>query len=147
MMLKYLITGATGGFGGHILDYFIKNVPLNEFAVSSSQVGKRPYFEGRGVQFRHLDYEDSSTLEVGLRDVQNLLFVSTNTNVIHIDRIHRHHQNVVLAAAKANVRHVCGAYIQPSQYVTNFAHHRCGTHLCLSVDLGMTQRSRSNSSI
>jgi uncharacterized protein YbjT (DUF2867 family) len=110
MTLKYLITGATGGLGGRILDYFVANVLLSEFAVSSSQIGNRPVFESRGVQFRYLDYEDSATLEVGLCDVQNLLFVSKNTNVIYIDRITRHHWNVVSAAVKANVRHVYCSY-------------------------------------
>ncbi|KAK5801373.1 hypothetical protein VI817_003585 [Penicillium citrinum] len=106
MTLKYLITGATGGLGGLVLEYFIANVPLGDFAVSSSRIENRSLFERRGVQFRHLDYEDSATLEVGLRHVQNLLFVSTNTNVIHIDRILRHHGNMVSAAAKAHVGHV-----------------------------------------
>ncbi|KAJ5192830.1 hypothetical protein N7449_008972 [Penicillium cf. viridicatum] len=106
MTLKYLITGATGGLGGLILEYFIPNIPLGEFAVSSSRTENKGVFERRGIQFRHLNYEDPATLEVGLRDVQNLLFVSTNTNVIHIDRILRHHRNVVTAAAKANVLHV-----------------------------------------
>ncbi|KAJ5629101.1 hypothetical protein N7490_011329 [Penicillium lividum] len=106
MTLKYLITGTTGGFGGQVLEFFIANVPLGEFAVSSSQISNRSMFESRGIQFRHLDYEDPATLEVGLHEVQNLLFVSTNTNVIHIDRILRHHQNVVAAAAKALVGHV-----------------------------------------
>lgn len=106
MTLKYLITGATGGLGGLVLEYFIANVPLGDFAVSSSRIENRSLFERRGVQFRHLDYEDSAILEVGLRNVQNLLFVSTNTNVIHIDRILRHHGNMVSAAAKAHVGHV-----------------------------------------
>lgn len=107
MILKYLITGASGGFGGHVLDFFIKHVPMEEFAVSSSQQGNRSKFEDRGVQFRHLDYECPATLEAGLCDVQNLLFVSTNTNLIHIDRLLRHHRNVVSAAVKADVQHVC----------------------------------------
>ncbi|OGE47193.1 hypothetical protein PENARI_c056G01555 [Penicillium arizonense] len=106
MTVKYLITGATGDLGGGVLDYFIANVDFTEFTASSSNPDNRSLFENRGVNFRHLDYEDPATLRTALRDVQNLLLVSTATGVIHIERIERHHRNVVDAARQENVKHV-----------------------------------------
>ncbi|KAF9892468.1 hypothetical protein FE257_001577 [Aspergillus nanangensis] len=106
MTIQYLITGATGGLGGLILDYFIENVPPSEFAASSSNPKNSSRFVSRGVQFRHLNYEDPISLDSGLQDVQNLLFISTNTNIIHIDRIEKQHRNVVDAAQRAKVKHV-----------------------------------------
>ncbi|KAJ5160942.1 uncharacterized protein N7482_007946 [Penicillium canariense] len=103
MTMKYLITGATGGLGGQILDYFIAKIPFSEFAASSSSADNRSLFESRGVNFRHLDYEDPATLDRGLNDVENLLFVSTNANVIDDEKVKRQHRNVVDAAKKAGV--------------------------------------------
>ncbi|KAE8357783.1 hypothetical protein BDV27DRAFT_164198 [Aspergillus caelatus] len=104
--MKYLITGATGGLGGHILDYFITEIPLSDFAASSSNPENRSRFESRGVNFRHLDYEDPTTLSKALHDVENLLFISTNANVIDVEKVKRQHRNVVDAARQANVKHV-----------------------------------------
>ncbi|RLL98060.1 hypothetical protein CFD26_102735 [Aspergillus turcosus] len=104
--MKYLITGATGGLGGHILDYFIAKVPFSDFAASSSSPSNRSLFESRGVNFRHLDYEDPTTLNTSLNDVENLLFISTNANVVDVEKVMRQHGNVVDAARQANVKHV-----------------------------------------
>jgi uncharacterized protein YbjT (DUF2867 family) len=111
--MKYLITGATGGLGGHILDYFIANVPFSDFAASSSNPDNRSLFESRGLNFRHLDYEDPTTLDTSLDGIENLLFVSTNANVTNIEKVMRQHQNVVDAARKANVQHVCSSTTIP----------------------------------
>ena len=106
MTINYLITGATGGLGGLVLEYFVANVALTEFAASSSNINNRSLFESRGINFRHLDYEDPSTLDTALQGVKNMLFVSTNTSLIYPERIRTQHQNVVNAAKKANVEHV-----------------------------------------
>ncbi|QMW30127.1 hypothetical protein G4B84_005462, partial [Aspergillus flavus NRRL3357] len=104
--MRYLITGATGGLGGHILEYFIAQIPFSDFAASSSSPENRSRFESRGVNFRHLDYENPTTLNRALHDVENLLFISTNANVIDVEKVKRQHRNVVEAARKANVKHV-----------------------------------------
>ncbi|KAL4980964.1 hypothetical protein BDW66DRAFT_146737 [Aspergillus desertorum] len=78
MTLKYLITGGTGGLGKHVLNYFTANVPFAEFAAASSNASNESIFKDRGIAFRHVDYNDPQSLETGLRDVENLLFVSTS---------------------------------------------------------------------
>ncbi|KAG7293929.1 hypothetical protein NEMBOFW57_003990 [Staphylotrichum longicolle] len=75
MALKYLITGATGNLGGQVLRYFTENVRLSEFAAASSKASNRSVFEDRGIAFRHVDFNDVESLETGLRDVENLLFM------------------------------------------------------------------------
>lgn len=54
-----------------------------------------------------MDYENPTTLNRALHDVENLLFISTNANVIDVEKVKRQHRNVVEAARKANVKHVC----------------------------------------
>ncbi|OJJ33440.1 hypothetical protein ASPWEDRAFT_160204 [Aspergillus wentii DTO 134E9] len=104
MTLKYLITGATGGLGAQVLAYFIANVPASEYAAASSRESNRKQFTDRGIAFRHVDYNDPKTLEESFHDVENLLFVSTNTFDNEVRRVQ--HQNFVDAAKKAGVGHV-----------------------------------------
>ncbi|GKZ28923.1 hypothetical protein AbraIFM66950_001881 [Aspergillus brasiliensis] len=101
MTLKYLITGATGGLGKHVLNYFVENVPLSEFAAASSKPQNRQLFEDRGIAFRHLDYNDPQSLETALSDVENLFFVSS-----YGSNRGEQHARVVQAAKTAGVGHV-----------------------------------------
>ncbi|KAF5654441.1 hypothetical protein FHETE_11309 [Fusarium heterosporum] len=99
--LRYLITGATGGLGKEVLQYFIENFPPSEFAAASSKPSNRSIFESRGIAFRYVDYNDSESLTVGLTDVENLLFVSS----VGITRMEQH-SRLIDAAKKTGVKHV-----------------------------------------
>ena len=105
MTLKYLITGATGGLGKHVLNYLIANHSPSEFAAASSNASNKSIFESRGIAFRHVNYDNPQSLETGLRDVENLFFVSTGDK----NRVGQH-ARVVEAAKKAEVKHVCSVY-------------------------------------
>nr|XP_036582558.1 nmrA-like family protein [Colletotrichum truncatum]KAF6791262.1 nmrA-like family protein [Colletotrichum truncatum] len=101
MAIKYLITGATGGLGKHVLRYFVENVPLSEFAAASSKSSNKSMFEDRGIAFRHINYDDSKSLDTGLHGVENLLFISS----VGSARIEQH-SRLIDAAKKAGVKHV-----------------------------------------
>ena len=105
MTLKYLITGATGGLGSQVLSYLIANVPASGIAAASSNEANRKRFEDQGISFRVVNYDDPPTLEAAFQDVENLLFVSTNT--FDVAKREKQHQNFVDAAKKMNVKHVC----------------------------------------
>ncbi|KAL3476973.1 hypothetical protein BJX99DRAFT_226861 [Aspergillus californicus] len=104
MTLKYLITGATGGLGEQVLNYFVANVPTSEYAAASSNASNKARFEKRGIPFRHINYDDEQSLDSGLHDVENLLFVSTN--VFDNERRDKQHRRLIDAAKKAGVNHV-----------------------------------------
>ncbi|KAL5041540.1 hypothetical protein BDW71DRAFT_212020 [Aspergillus fruticulosus] len=101
MTLKYLITGATRGLGKQVLNYFTANVPLSELAAASSNAANKLTFENRGIAFRHVNFDDPQSVETGLRDVENLLFVSTSDK-----RRGEQHARVIEAAKKAGVKHI-----------------------------------------
>ncbi|OJZ85080.1 hypothetical protein ASPFODRAFT_208268 [Aspergillus luchuensis CBS 106.47] len=101
MTLKYLITGATGGLGQHVLNYFVENIPSCDFAAASSNPNNKDLFEHRKIAFRHVDYDDHQSLETGLRDVENLLIISTSG----ASRSEQH-ARVITAAKTAGVKHV-----------------------------------------
>ncbi|KAL4893418.1 hypothetical protein BDV59DRAFT_178214 [Aspergillus ambiguus] len=101
MTVKYLVTGATGGLGREVLKYFTANVPRSEFAAASSNAANRSTFEDRGITFRHVDYNNSQSLETGLCDVQNLLFISSS-GLCRGEQ----HAKVIEAARKTGVKHI-----------------------------------------
>jgi uncharacterized protein YbjT (DUF2867 family) len=105
MTLKYLITGATGGLGSQVLTYLSQHLPSSEFAAASSNEANRSQFEEAGIAFRVANFDDPATLDAAFADVDNLYFVSTNT----FDNARRkvQHRNVVEAAKRAGVKHVC----------------------------------------
>ncbi|KAL4795188.1 hypothetical protein BDV19DRAFT_363762 [Aspergillus venezuelensis] len=104
MTLKYLITGATGGLGQEVLNYFVANVPASDYAAASSNPSNRERFEERGIAFRHVNYDDEESLDSGLRGVENLLFVSTNS--FDNEERDRQHRRLISAARRAGVKHV-----------------------------------------
>lgn len=104
MTLKYLITGATGGLGAQVLAYLVANVPISEVAAASSNEANRKRFEDQGITFRLVNYDDPRSMEIAFKDVENLLFVSTNT--FDVEKRRRQHQSFVDAAKKMNVKHV-----------------------------------------
>ncbi|KAJ5160264.1 uncharacterized protein N7482_007268 [Penicillium canariense] len=104
MTLKYLITGATGGLGSQVLSYLVANVPISEYAAASSSEANRKGFENQGIAFRVVNYDDPPSLETAFQDVENLLFVSTNT--FDVEKRRRQHQSFVDAAKKMHVKHV-----------------------------------------
>lgn len=105
MTLKYLITGATGGLGSQVLSYLSKHLPPHEYAAASSNEASRSRFEEAGIAFRVANFDDPATLDAAFADVENLYFVSTNT--FDNERRKVQHRNVVEAAKKAGVKHVC----------------------------------------
>ncbi|PWY72164.1 NAD(P)-binding protein [Aspergillus sclerotioniger CBS 115572] len=104
MPLQYLLTGSTGGLGSQILSHFLTLLPKNNFAASSSNPSNSERFTSQGIQFRTVNYDDPATLETAFADVENLLFVSTNT--FDVERRRRQHWNVVDVARRVGVKHI-----------------------------------------
>ena len=105
MTLKYLITGATGGLGGGVLQHISKHAPKSDYAASSSRREAGEQFESSGIQFHHADYQDRASLEKAFVGVEKLLFVSANTH--NNEARNQQHRNVIEAAKLAGVGHVC----------------------------------------
>jgi uncharacterized protein YbjT (DUF2867 family) len=103
--LKYLITGATGGLGGGVIDHFLRQgISRSDFAAASSKLSNAKKFEDRGIQFRHVDYADPASLEAAFENVENLFFVSST--VLDNQVREKQHRDVIEAAKKKGVVHV-----------------------------------------
>jgi NADPH:quinone reductase-like Zn-dependent oxidoreductase len=150
MTLKYLITGATGGLGSDVLAHLVANLPSSEYAAASSSEANRERFEKEGIAFRVTNFDDPLSLDIAFEDVENLFFVSTN--VFDTERRSKQHQNVVDAAKRKGVRHVCTSFDihmflrghRRNRVLTVFLGYRFGIHLWPLAGYVPTRRSTCN---
>ncbi|OMP29875.1 SDR family oxidoreductase [Mangrovimonas sp. DI 80] len=94
--MKIGITGATGQLGGLVVQELLKReLPENLVAlVRSTDKAKN-----LGIEAREFNYDDPSSLEIALKGIDRLVFISAN----EIGQRARQHQNVIDAAKKSNV--------------------------------------------
>lgn len=99
-----LVTGITGGLGRSVLDTLLQHVPASSLAGSSSNRSTAALLEGKGVEFRFVDYNIPESLDEAFKGIEKLFFVSTNT--IDADKRTKQHANVIAAAKAAGIGHV-----------------------------------------
>ncbi len=73
-----VITGATGALNGATADHLLKSVPPQEIAVAARDVTKAQRFAERGIEVRHGDFADPSTLPAAFAGADQLLLVSSS---------------------------------------------------------------------
>jgi NAD(P)H dehydrogenase (quinone) len=99
--VRIAVTGAAGRLGGQVAGIL---APAGEHQVVA--VSRRP-LAGAGPGPRGevavADYADPAALRAALRDVDTLVFVSSDGEAVHVLR---HHENVIRAAADSGVGHI-----------------------------------------
>lgn len=95
--MKILVTGATGHFGGKVMETLLKNVPAENIAVSVRDPKKAETLKARGVDVRHGDFDVPETLDTAFKGIDRLLIISTQGD--NETRIRQH-----LAAVEAAKR-------------------------------------------
>lgn len=106
--VKFLVTGATSGLGGSILDTLYKTVSdPSSIAAASSRASAAEKLQSQypGIQFRKVDYDDvDGTLVNALTGVERFFFVSSPE--FDTAKRERQHSNVINSAKAAGVGHV-----------------------------------------
>jgi len=100
--MKYLVTGATGGFGSSALKVLKSLVPQDDIYALVRSEAKGADLKSAGFKLRIGDYTDEATLTQAFEDIDRLLFVSGGTAS---DR-QAEHKNVVVAAKAAGVSYI-----------------------------------------
>ena len=95
-----LVTGATGKLGRHAIDMLLERVPAARVIAGVRDPAKAKDLAARGVQVRHLDYEQPATIDSALRGVEKLLLVSSS----EVGKRASQHLAVIEAAKKAGVK-------------------------------------------
>jgi len=101
-MTKILITGATGGLGGQVVEFLLDRVPAGNIVALARDPAKLHSFAEKGVDIRTGDYLDKASLEQAFSGVDKLLLVSARAFTDAATQ----HANVIEAAKLAGVRHL-----------------------------------------
>jgi NAD(P)H dehydrogenase (quinone) len=132
MTMNYLVTGATGGFGGYALDYLSQAVAKeNIYAlVRSEEKGKA--LRDAGYNVRIGDYANEQSMNDALQGIDRVLFVSGEPG-----NRQEEHENVVNAAKQAGVSFIVYTSFPDADHSTSF----------LSPDHLFTEKALKNSGI
>ena len=99
--MKYLVTGATGGYGTYALGFLKALVPISDIAVLARTEEKAAPLKAAGFDVRLADYSDLTALEQAFTGIDRLLFVSGAPGNRQAE-----HQNVVDAAKSAGISYI-----------------------------------------
>ncbi|MDT2598225.1 SDR family oxidoreductase [Enterococcus hulanensis] len=99
--MKYLVTGATGGFGGYALDFLKESVATADIYALVRSEEKGAALKEAGLNIRIGDYADMESMKQALEGIDRLLFVSGAPG-----NRQEEHANVVEAAKEAGVAYI-----------------------------------------
>jgi NAD(P)H dehydrogenase (quinone) len=98
---KVLITGASGGLGGGMLDTLLELLPADRLVALARTAEKVERFARKGVEIRLADFDDAEALERALTGIHTLVLVPTTAP----HRMVQHRRVVDIATAKG-VQHI-----------------------------------------
>jgi len=99
--MRIAVTGATGRVGGRVVEILAATGDHQVVAVSRRPAARAA--PGPLLATAAADYADLPALRAALRDVDTLVFVSSDGETVHVLR---HHENVIQAAADSGVGHI-----------------------------------------
>ena len=71
-----LITGATGHLGGAVMKHLLKKLQPNKIAALVRSEEKAASLKELGVEVRYGSYDDTSSLDKAMKDVEKVLLIS-----------------------------------------------------------------------
>jgi len=96
----YVITGATGQLGRLVIKKLLDTVPADQIVAAVRSPEKASDLAALGVQVRHADYSQASTLDRAFRGAEKILLISSS----EVGQRTEQHQAVINAAGRANVK-------------------------------------------
>lgn len=102
--MKYAVTAGTGRFGERAILKLVTLVPFYDIVVIARDTEKAKKMFPAGLEIRQGDYNDEKSMEKAFKDIDRVLFVSSQPDPKH-PRLDQH-QKVVTAAAKAGVKFI-----------------------------------------
>ncbi|MBC3948550.1 SDR family oxidoreductase [Pseudomonas folii] len=96
----YVITGATGQLGRLVIEKLLASVPAGQIIAAVRSPEKAADLAALGVQVRHADYSQASTLDSAFKGAEKILLISSN----EIGQRAAQHQAVIDASKRANVK-------------------------------------------
>ncbi|KAH9935131.1 NmrA-like family protein [Epithele typhae] len=105
-MVKFVVTGTTGGLGSHVFKHLLKLVPASDLIVSFyNPAGPSPAALASGATFRHGDFAAPATLDAAFAGADALLLVSY-PSIAHAVRVERHRAAIDAAVRVRTVKRI-----------------------------------------
>lgn len=101
--MKILVTGATGHFGGLVVENLQSKLEAGQLVVSVRDPKKAEKFVNAGIEVRQGDFDEPETLADTFSGIDRLLIVSTDGD--NQTRM-KQHENAINAAKQAGVKHL-----------------------------------------
>jgi NAD(P)H dehydrogenase (quinone) len=95
-----VITGATGQLGRLVIEQLLEVVPAAEIVAAVRNPAKAADLQALGVQVRHADYSQPTTLDSAFAGAEKILLISSS----EVGQRQAQHQAVIDAAARAGVK-------------------------------------------
>jgi len=104
-MVKYVLTGATGGLGSKVFKHLIRIVRASDVIVSlHNPTGATPEIVNSGVEVRQGDFSKPESLDAAFKGGDKLLIVSY-PSIAHEIRV-KSHVAAIDAAIRGGIKHV-----------------------------------------
>lgn len=116
--MKYAITMVTGKFGKNAINYLMKLVDHKDIIALARNVDKAKAELPEDIEVRPGDYTNKEQLVESLKDVDKLLFISSQPGG-EVSRLQQH-KNVVTAAKKAGVKYIAYTSFPHADKADNF---------------------------
>ncbi len=97
--LKYLITGASGQLGTHVINTLLETVPASEIGALVRREDAAAPLKAKGVTVRIASYDDEAALTKAFSGVERLLLISSS----EVGKRAAQHSNVISAAIAAGI--------------------------------------------
>lgn len=101
-MDKILVTGATGHLGGAVIETLLKKIPSGRISILTRKEEKQSQFKAKGFNAFIGSYEDITSLEKAMEDVEIVLLISSGDQGNRMQE----HKNVIDTAKKTGVKHI-----------------------------------------
>ncbi|WP_037577580.1 NmrA family NAD(P)-binding protein [Phaeacidiphilus oryzae] len=98
-----VVTGATGGLGGTVVEHLLNRLPADQIGVSVRDTAKAQHFADRGIRVRQGTYEDPAALRHSFAGAEQILLISGNDPAADMVSLHR---NAIEAAVAAEARRI-----------------------------------------
>ncbi len=100
--MKILVTGATGHLGSAVIQNLIKKIPTQQISIITRNEGKRAEFESKGFNAFIGDYQNKSSLERAMLEVDTVLLISSGDQGNRMQE----HRNVIDSAVNVGVLNI-----------------------------------------
>jgi NAD(P)H dehydrogenase (quinone) len=132
-----VVTAASGNLGRLVVDELVALVGADQVVAAARSVDKLADLAERGVEVRHLDYDEPASIAAALEGAEQVLLISSS----EIGRRVAQHGAVIDAAVAAGVEHLAYTSILRADTSTLFAavEHRATEELLAQAPLTTTR--------